>query len=345
MENLLIFYLTSNDRPFVFEKFVGELMKSKYLTNLKLLVVNSSNDFEYYRKTLEGTNINYELSTIPCPQSNYLPKVRFAISYAIQNNFKYILKYDSDVLIPTYTLNFMLENLNVLDDETNLTLGPSMTTGIPTIETFINSFLTEDEARQVRQEFKKCVFQLQPSIMDYRPMNKYSIESDVWDYNQYYNGLNSYMDSLQDFGNGRTIDGYSKFYRGIHPIRHGFGNELLNEFIIRKREHFFSEKQCTIVEDNLCKQLVAMCFLIKTSTYDRILNKENLTIDGCDEVPINRFGWQNNVKHLIIDNGYAIHITYNWRWYLNQVDGGSNIEKPKLSMLDYESDFIKKLYE
>lgn len=345
MNNLLIFYLTSNDRPFVFDKLTNQLNNSKYKTNFKLLVVNSGNEFDFYQNCLKDTDINYDLVTISCPQSNYLPKVRFAIEYAKNNNFKYILKYDSDVLITTYTFDFMFEKLSELDNPNNLTLGPTMTTGIPTIEIFINDFLNETETKEIRNEFKKCVFNLQHSIMDYQPLNQFTIEAHEWNYENYYNGLNSYMDSFQDFGNGRTINGYSKFYRGIHPIRHGFGNDLLNEMIIKNKEKFFSEKECYLIEDNLCKQLVAMCFIITTENYDRIINREHLVIDGCDEVPINRFGWMNNLKHLIIGNGFAIHITYNWRWHLNNIDGGSNIDKPTISLLEYEKNFIQRLYD
>lgn len=345
MNKLLIFYLTSNDRPFVFDKFIFELNKSKYKNNFKLLIVNSSNDHIFYQNCLNNTSINHEIVTVSCPQSNYLPKVRFAIQYAKNNDYEYILKYDSDVLMPTYTFDYVLEKTTELKNVNNLTIGPLMTTGIPTVELFINDFLNQIDSKQIRDEFKKCVFNVQPGIMDYQPLNKYSIGTEEWNYENYYNGLNSYMDSFQDFGNGRTINGYSKFYRGIHPIRHGFGNDLLNNMILKQKEKFFSEKKCYLMEDNLCKQLVAMCFVITTDNYDKIINRENLLIDGCDEIPINRYGWMNNAKHLIVRNGFAIHITYNWRWFLNEIDGGSNIEKPKLSLLEYEKNFIKQLYD
>ena len=87
-----------------------------------------------------------------------------------------------------------------------------------------------------------------------------------------------------------------------------------------------------------------MCFLISTYNYNKLINIDNLIIDGCDEVPLNRYSWNNNIKHLIINNGYAIHITYNWRWFLNNKDGGSNIDKPTEDILTYEERFINMLY-
>ena len=345
MDKLLIFYLTNNDRYFVFDKFKKELENSKYKNDIKFLIVNSNQDSSYYENQLKITDINYDISFIDCPQSNYLPKVRFAIEYAKTNNYKYILKYDSDVLMPKYTLDFIFENLNKLNDKNNLTIGPSMSTGIPSIEFFIDDFFEEKDAKEIREEFKKCVFHIQPSIMDYTFLNKCSINNqNNWDGEDYYNTLNNYMDNLDTDINGRGYNNYCKFYRGIHPIRHGFGNDLLNKLIVKNKEKFFLEKKCSFFENNNCKQLVAMCFVILTENYDKIINLENLTIDGCDEVPINRFAWNNNLKHLIIKSGYAIHITYNWRWFLNNVDGGSNIDKPTINLQEYEENFIKKLY-
>jgi hypothetical protein len=346
MDKLLIFYLTSNDRPFVFDKFKNEIIKSNSVNKIKLLIVNSDSDFSYYVEQLKSTEIDYDIVQVECPQSDYLPKVRYAIEYAKKYNHKYIFKYDSDVLIPSYTLDFIVENLSTLDNKDVLTISPLISNGIPSVEYFIDDFLDKNEAEEVRREFKKCIFQTQGGIMDYTPLNSCTIynQSD-WSGEKYYDALNSYMDGLVDIGNGRTPQNYSKFYRGMHPVRHGFGNYTLNDFIIKKKENFYLKKECYWSENTHCKQLVAMCFCILTENYDRIMNRENLTIDGCDEIPINRFGWNNNLKHLLARNGYGIHIIYNWQWFLNETNGGSNISKPTISLEQYERNFINSLYE
>jgi hypothetical protein len=254
MNELLIFYLTNNDRYFVFDKFKNEFNKSKYKNKIKFLIINSNKDSSYYENNLKDTDINYEIVHVDCPQSNYLPKVKFAIEYAKLNNYKYILKYDSDVLMPEYTLNFIYENLNKLDDKNNLTIGPNLSTGIPSVEFFIDDFFQKEDAEQIRKEFKKCIFQIQPGIMDYRPLNKCSIDNlNDWDGDYYYNNLNSYMDSFNANDNGKTSDNYCKFYRGIHPIRHGFGNDLLNDLIIKNKKMFFLDKPCSFSENYSCK--------------------------------------------------------------------------------------------
>lgn len=345
-DKLLIFYLTSNDRYFIFDKFINELQKIKNINNIKLLLVNSSPDLSFYSDKLEGGEIEYDLAYVGCPQSDYLPKVRYAIEYAKNNSYKYIMKFDNDVIVPAYTIDYILSELDVLNTGNALTLSPSISTGIPSVEYFIDDFFDNNYASEIRSEFKKCIFQIQNGIMDYTPLNNQSINNgNEWNYVNYYNSLNSYIDGLQDLGNGRTPDNYSKFYKGIHPIRHGFGNSLINDGIINNRKRFFQEKECKIIELNSSTYLCDMCFVIRTDNYDRIINIENLIIDGCDEVPINRYSWNNNLPHLVIIGGYAIHITYNWRWYLNNIDGGSNIDKPISTLDEYELNFINSLYE
>jgi hypothetical protein len=344
-EKLLIFYLTSNDRHFVFRRFIDEIYNSEYRDNIFLLTVNSSNDFNFYNEYLSGKNISYDNACVKCPQSNYLPKVNFAIDYAKKNNYKYILKCDNDMIIPSYTINYIIENLQELNKPGVLTLSPTITTGIPSVEYFIDDFLNEGEAQDIRKEFKQCIFDLQGGIMDYRFLNKCTIMTEKeWNYDLYYRYLNEVMNSLPDLGNGRTKYNYCKFYKGIHPIRYGFGNDKINELIVKYKNKFFEKKNCEIFEDNK-PYLCNMCFVIKTENYSNLINNENLIIDGCDEVPLNRYAWNNNLKHLIIKRGYAIHICYNWRWMSNSTDGGSNIKKPTVSLANYEENFINSLYE
>lgn len=343
VKELLIFYLSSNDRYFVFHRLIDEILKSRSKQKIKLLIVNSSDDFDYYKECLLDKDISYEFSNVPCPQSDYIPKVKFAINYAKENNFNYIMKIDNDVLIPSYTFDFIVDNLDKLKNE-NLTISPTLSTGIPSVEYFIDDFFNKDESESIRNEFKKCVFHIQQGIMDYTKLNDCSINSDIWDYEKYFETLESNIKNMIDIGGGRTPEGYSKYYKGIHPIRHGFGNKLINDLIIKHRDRFFEEKDCLLFQDNK-PYLCDMCFIITTENYDKLINIENLTIDGCDEVPLNRFRCNNNMKHLIIKNGFAIHITYNWRWSLNNVNGGSNIDQPNESLIDFEQNFINKLYE
>ena len=342
MSKLLLFYLTNNDRFFVFEKFMDELQKCRYKDAIDLLIVSSESNLEQYRDYTQNIYNNTMCVHVPCPRCDYLPKVRYAIEYAKKNHYEYIMKCDNDVIIPVYTLNYLYESLHLL--HSNLTLSPTLSTGIPSVEYFIEHLFTKDEQNRIRDEFKKCEFFEQGGVFDYRFLNQCTIHNtETWNYQQYFDIMRNIMNSYPIIEpTGRTINGYHPAYRGIHPIRHGWGNELINDYIIQHRDDFFKDKDCSIIYDN--NYLCNMCFIITTENYDKLLNIEQLTIDGCDEVPLNRYAWKYNLRHLIIKNGFAIHITYNWRWMGNKIDGGSNIDKPIMSLLEFERDFVTRLY-
>jgi hypothetical protein len=340
-EKILVLYITNNDRFFVFEKFVDEMKIISCKDKYHMLIVNT-NPNDTYTKRLSAAGISSTFATVPCDKSNYLPKIRYGIEYAKREGFKYILKCDNDIIIPAYTLEYMYANRALVDKE--LTLSPSLSTGIPSVEYFIESMFTADEVDQIRDEFKKCVFHDQPGIFDYRPLNKHSVEASRWDPKAYFNDLAQLSERMVTGPDGRDQYGHSKFYRGMHPIRHGFGNKQINDLIVKNRDKLFAHKECSIIEEQNM-YLCDMCFLVGTSNYDQLLNKENLVIDGCDEVPLNRFAWNRSLKHLIIRHGYAIHITYNWRWFLNDTDGGSNIEKPTQTITEFEEEFVTALYD
>ena len=110
MNNLLLFYLTNNDRYFVFEKFIHELQQVKRIDNILLLIVNSSKDSTRYEKYLSKTSVQHVCTSVESPKENYLPKVAYAIEFAKTNDFKYIMKCDNDIIIPTYTFDYLMNN-------------------------------------------------------------------------------------------------------------------------------------------------------------------------------------------------------------------------------------------
>jgi hypothetical protein len=93
MKDILIFFLTANDRHFYFDKFLKEINNCKNSDRLHLLILNSSNDMTYYNAALAYSSITFECVYVPCPKWDYLPKVRYSIDYATKHNFKYILNY------------------------------------------------------------------------------------------------------------------------------------------------------------------------------------------------------------------------------------------------------------
>lgn len=326
-DKILVFYLTASNRYFIFDKFIDEINKcsTSTVSKLHMLIVNSSSDMTYYNNKLSSYNIDFSCAHVPCPQNNYLPKVRYAISYALTNNYKYIFKCDNDFIIPAYTFDYIIDNIQLLDKE-YLTLSPNISTGMPSVEYFVDEAFDKEEQKKIRNEFNKCKFNLQPGIFDYRCLYT---EGD-WNYIEYFDKLKK----------------LPTLYRGAHPVRYGFGNDLINNLIIKHKKRIFEKKECSVIVGD-SSYFANMGFFISTHHYHRLMNIEKLTINGCDDIPLNRYGWNYNLKHGIISHGYAIHIAYGWRWCINNTQTGDNyinIDCPTNSLIEYEEDFINRLY-
>ena len=68
-----------------------------------------------------------------------------------------------------------------------------------------------------------------------------------------------------------------------------------------------------IICDNNSPYLCNSIFCIKTDNYRKIIDNKSLYVDSFEEVPLNKFSWINNMNHLFVENGFAIHMYYNWK--------------------------------
>jgi len=291
---LLLFYLSDNGRHFTFPHFVNLIKESTLQQDWKLIVLTHDDNVDFYRTILSYTTIQYDVFSFSSYQ-NYLEKVRFAIQYAKQYSFPYMMKCDNDLFYRGRTLDYMINHLELLEDPTNLTLGPVLSSGIPCIEYFANDFLNESDRNTLYHKF------LETRMVDmwgapYSHLNKFTKEATVW------NGF--------DFLN--AVKQNSHYYKGIHPIRINLDAiQYLNQCIIKNKEAFYENKDLSIIYDSTSPYLCNSVFCIKTSTYDTIVHDSTLYVDDFDEVPLNKYAWKMGTSHLFVKHGYGIHMYYN----------------------------------
>lgn len=308
---LLIFYLTDYRRHYTFPNFIEMLNSSQKKDNWKLLILTHNNDENFYIEQLKDYNINYDVITVAL-ENNYLTKTNCAVNYAEANNIRYLMKCDNDIFIKSQTLDFMIDNLNVLENDKHLTIGPVLSSGIPGIEYFKEQFLDGAAQKQIEELFLQTTF---TNMFDvpYDILNKYTINTTSWDKDAF-------------FASVKLIDHY---YKGIHPIRVNEESiEFLNEYIINNKDRFLQNYELSIIDDDNSPYLCNSIFCIKTATYKNILSDTSLISDGYDEVPLNMYAWKNNMNHVFVKNGFAIHMYYNW----------------KNNHIDYEEEFCKKFF-
>jgi len=197
------------------------------------------------------------------------------------------------------TLDYMIEHRDLLI-ENNLTVGPVLTSGIPSVEYFCEDFLEDDARKKIQSLFLNTHFYTRDGV-NYIELNKHTGMSSAT--------ISSEWNKTEFFDNVKKINHY---YKGIHPIR--VNNEALhylNDYIIKNKERFMKEYELNIILDKppyLCNSI----FCIKTDIYKKIVEDNTLYVDAFDEVPLNKYAWKHNMNHLFVKNGFAIHMYYNW---------------------------------
>jgi hypothetical protein len=223
------------------------------------------------------------------------------------------MKCDNDLFIKYQTLDFMIDNLHLLENSKHLTIGPVLTSGIPGIEYFKEEFLDNDAQKQLEQLFLKTNFYNRDGA-DYEFLNKHTLNSQEWNKNEYF----------------ESIREMNHHYKGMHPIRINEESlSFLNDYIIKNKDRFLDNADLSIINDDTSPYLCNSIFCIKTETYKTILLNQSLYVDGFDEVPLNKYAWQHNMNHLFVKNGYAIHMYYNW----------------KNNHISYEMDFCNRFFQ
>ncbi len=291
---LVIFYLTNADRHFTFKPFINFLEESKCKADWELLVLTHDNDNDFYSSSLKDTNINYSVHNFH-PHNNYLVKANFAAKYATEKGIPYMMKCDNDLFFRGITLDYMINNLELLDNPENLTLGPCLSSGIPCVEYFMEDYLNEEQRETLKSKFLETEFQ---DIWgaSYTHHNKFTKQADSWDGHAFF----------------KDVRKNNHHYKGIHPIRINLDAiNYLNDQIILNKQPFYESVPSGIIRDSTSPYLCNSVYCIKTSTYNTILNDNSLFVDCYDEVPLNKYAWKTNAAHLFVRNGYGIHMHYN----------------------------------
>ena len=292
-ETLTLMYLTDDGRHFNFETFVKMLSNMKNKKQVILLVLTHCNDLEFYNNILKTYNIQQFLIQHFDPYDNYMNKVRFTIQFSEQNNIKYICKYDNDIILTSALFDYMVDNLAVLNDNTHFILSPTLTSGIPSIEYFLDDFATKDEQNSIREEFRKLKIPDFTMGQDYSSLNT---QVTKWDYKHFF----------------QQVSNIPHVFKGIHPHRISADlHEKLNSIVINHRDDILNAKNFNLFIDNSSPYICNSVFIIRTDRYKDVINQISLFKDGFEEVPLNLRMKELNADIVFVRNGCGIHSYYN----------------------------------
>ena len=291
---LCIMYLTDMLRPFAFPHFVKHLSQSKYLSEIFVLVLTHNNDAVHYDNYLRGTNIPYTIIQVE-HDKNYLRKLNFTLEFTFKHEIPYIMKHDNDIVMSSHVYDYIFENLQVLDDQKNIVLTPTLTSGIPTCDIFMKDFLNNEQCSSLSRLFLN--YQHGPLWgTDYTELNQHTTDASSWNAEAYY----------------KSVGQRTHHYKGIHPVRMEKDAILqLNEYVLENKEKIFSKQDYFLDYDSTSPYFCNSVFCIKKEVYATLLSKFDLYVDNYDEVPLNRWRDMFGLNLVIIRKGVAIHPIYN----------------------------------
>lgn len=233
----------------------------------------------------EHTDIKFEIINVG---PDYMTK----IGLSIKSKYKYSCSMDDDIMLSNYVWDYMIENVELLDNDENLVLTPVISNGIPSCDYFLEDYCTDEERTEIQDIFKNTKTDNKWGV-DYTSLNSYYQK--YWDYNEYY----------------ENVSKLNHFYKGIHPVRISIpAHRKISEIICENPERLIKEREFSIQESTfpyLCNSF----YFIRTDTWKKIINNKSLFRDGFDEVPLNIYKEQNNSKFLFIRNGLCLHMAYN----------------------------------
>jgi hypothetical protein len=312
---LLIGYLTCMQRASFFQQFINFMNKLENKSKDKILIyiLTDENSFNFFwLESLKFDNIRVEFAVCKFVEGycNYMDKISMFIGYAKNNNFEHLMKLDNDIIINNYVLDYMIENIWLLNDEKNLLITPVLSSGIPTVEMFIKDFFNEKEKKIIYEKFRKTQF---GHIWGFNYTNLGQSKLLSWDGDKFFSDVKN--------------TGYH--YMGIHPIRI---NPLcileLNNIILSKKDELFKKQDYWIQVDKTLPYLCNSVFIMKTETYNKIIFDRSLYVDPFDEVPVNKYCAKYNLNKIFIRNSFTLHPVYN----------------TLPNHLIYENDFLIKIF-
>lgn len=279
-----------------------------------MLTILASNDYEWDLTLLDGIKTNIVVFN---HGNNYLSKIR----YAINQNSEFSIKLDEDCFVNNHVFDYMIENVEVLNDPSNLLVSPIMSNNIPSCDSFIEGFITDESVvKKIYGEFLKREMPVGLWGVDYSSLNTYTINAKDWNYEDFYVGV----------ANLNTL------VKGIHPLRISYEAQvLINEYVMNNTDRLVSKNVYDLFEIK-APYFTNSLFLIKTSEWNNIIN--NLMVDSFDEIALNNYKTTNNKKFLFVRNGFGIHLMYN-TVYGNKNRWGIGGEKGDL----VEQEYYKKL--
>ena len=262
-------------------------------------------------------DIDHDVHYFPNVDVNYMQKINTAVT----TSGKYAVKLDEDCFISNHIWDYIIENINILDDEDNFILTPMFSNGVPLTDRFVESFILDESVKKAI--YNSYLNREMPNGLwgvDYTSLNEFTVGSTEWNSQKYFDGvsrLNTYL-------------------KGMHPIRIcAEAQVVMNDYIVDNLDRL-SQKNNYSIKTFTEPYYTTNAFIIKTKDWINLLNMG--AHDSFDEIQLNLYREKYNKNFLYIENGFSIHTIYN-TMYGNKNVWNIGIENGQ----EYEYEFVNSI--
>lgn len=275
-------------------------IKEENKKEIQLYVYCHENDNDLWEEMLYpvvGAGIEAILASMPTDAYEHKMQV------AQQTTTEYFCKWDDDVFINRHVWDYMIENRSILDDPTVSVLAPTLSNGMPSVELFIEDFLTEEEKQEVHRIFLKDNIDENIFGCNFQEVREYIENLEKWDGKEYW----KLVDRVNPIKDKIGLPWYYTIVKGVHPARFSYDyNMFIAKHAVNKKEvvfnssEFFLEKYIT---PYFCNNL----FITRTDFY---LQAQKVFFDNWDEGQLTMYANQTDKSPVYVRNCYGIHMAY-----------------------------------
>lgn len=275
------------------------LIKPENKNKIRLVVYFHESNEDVWTPILhQAVENGIDVSAALMKSDAYMDKV----SIVNQSEDPYMCKWDDDVFINRHVWDFMIDNIDILEDPKVGIVCPTLSNGIPSAGIFIDDFLTQQERDTVHKIFLKD-----------------NVIADIWGSNHQdvYDAV-SKMESWNDLDYWKIVDRnnpiknrnlawYMIIAKGVHPSRFSYDYNMFLakhaesniDLIAQKRDMSFVKYKAPYVCNNL--------FLCKTELYKE---SQKMFFDHWDEGQLTAYMNFHDKVPMFVKNCYGIHMAY-----------------------------------
>lgn len=205
-----------------------------YLDKVLLKIFCYKCNEDSWKKKMEGSNIPFQICPMRSPgdpvgYDGYDYKERTRI--CLESESKYSIRIDDDQFISTPLWNFMLSTIDeVLSQERIHAYCPVYNTGLPSVDFFVEDFLSKEDSEKLGAIFKRDSVPAKPwhPWCDYTHLQVAIEKMEKWDSVAYW----------------KEVLNHNTVFQSIHPIRFSAeANEMLTKYIFDNFHKILEEQE------------------------------------------------------------------------------------------------------